>query len=252
MSIINFECDYTEGAHPRILERLIATNLEQTSGYGNDPYCAAAREKIKAACGTPDADVHFLVGGTQTNTTVLSAILRPYQGAISADEGHIAVHETGSVEATGHKVITLPSADGKIRAGQVKALVEAHWADATHEHQPQPALVYISQPTENGTVYSLAELEAISAVCREKAAEHLKNLGPVVYLKVPLEELSGRIQNLSTRGIAMQPGQTLADVMAYRAPLYDKYADLVIDCGGGQTLAQTARLVLERLRELSR
>ena len=91
-----------------------------------------------------------------------------------------------------------------------------------------------------------------SAVCREKAAEHLKSLGPVVYLKVPLEELSGRIQNLSTRGIAMQPGQTLADVMAYRAPLYDKYADLVIDCGGGQTLAQTARLVLERLRELSR
>lgn len=91
-----------------------------------------------------------------------------------------------------------------------------------------------------------------SAVCREKAAEHLKSLGPVVYLKVPLEELSGRIQNLSTRGIAMQPGQTLADVMAYRAPLYDKYADLVIDCGGGQTLAQTARLVLERLRELLR
>ena len=91
MSIINFECDYTEGAHPRILERLIATNLEQTSGYGNDPYCAAAREKIKAACGTPDADVHFLVGGTQTNTTVLSAILRPYQGAVSADEGHIFI-----------------------------------------------------------------------------------------------------------------------------------------------------------------
>ena len=165
MSIINFECDYTEGAHPRILERLIATNLEQTSGYGNDPYCAAAREKIKAACGTPDADVHFLVGGTQTNTTVLSAILRPYQGAISADEGHIAVHETGAIEATGHKVLTLPCANGKITAAQIDACVEAHYTSGTSEHTVQPGAVYLTFPTECGTIYTKDELTAIRRVC---------------------------------------------------------------------------------------
>ena len=165
MSIINFECDYTEGAHPRILERLIATNLEQTSGYGNDPYCAAAREKIKAACGTPDADVHFLVGGTQTNTTVLSAILRPYQGAISADEGHIAVHETGAIEATGHKVLTLPCTNGRITAAQIDACAEAHYTSGTSEHAVQPGAVYLTFPTECGTIYTKDELTAIRRVC---------------------------------------------------------------------------------------
>lgn len=166
--MIRFESDYLEGALPEVMDALVRTNLEQTPGYGEDAHCAHAAELIREKCKAPDAAVHFLVGGTQANMTVIAAALRPHQAAVAAETGHIAVHETGSVEATGHKVITLPSADGKIRAGQVKALVEAHWADATHEHQPQPALVYISQPTENGTVYSLAELEAISAVCREK------------------------------------------------------------------------------------
>lgn len=165
MSMINFECDYTEGAHPRILERLIATNLEQTCGYGNDPYCAAARERIKAACALPDADVHFLVGGTQTNTTVLSALLRPYQGAITADEGHIAVHETGAIEATGHKVLSLPCTDGKITAAQVDAYVEAHYASATREHTVQPGAVYLTFPTECGTIYTLRELTDLRRVC---------------------------------------------------------------------------------------
>ena len=123
---------------------------------------------IRAKCSAPDADVHFLVGGTQANMIVITAALRPHQAAIAAETGHIAVHETGSIEAAGHKVITLPSGDGKITAAQVRSCVEAHWNDSTHEHMAQPALVYISQPTENGTVYSLAELEALSAVCREK------------------------------------------------------------------------------------
>ena len=166
--MIRFESDYLEGALPEVMDALVRTNLEQTPGYGEDAHCAHAAELIREKCKAPDAAVHFLVGGTQANMTVIAAALRPHQAAVAAETGHIAVHETGSVEATGHKVITLPSVDGKIRAGQVKALVEAHWADATHEHQPQPALVYISQPTENGTVYSLAELEALSAVCREK------------------------------------------------------------------------------------
>ena len=166
--MIRFESDYLEGALPEVMDALVRTNLEQTPGYGEDAHCAHAAELIREKCKAPDAAVHFLVGGTQANMTVIAAALRPHQAAVAAETGHIAVHETGAVEATGHKVITLPSADGKIRAGQVRELVEAHWADSTHEHQPQPALVYISQPTENGTVYSLEELEAISAVCREK------------------------------------------------------------------------------------
>ncbi len=166
--MIRFESDYLEGALPEVMQALCDTNLDQTPGYGEDEYCEAARALIREKCDAPEAYVQFLVGGTQANMTVIAAALRPHQAAVAAETGHIAVHETGSVEATGHKVITLPSADGKITAAQVRECVEAHWADATHEHMPQPALVYISQPTENGTVYSLAELEAISAVCCEK------------------------------------------------------------------------------------
>jgi threonine aldolase len=165
--MIRFENDYAEGAHRRILERLLETNEEQTPGYGVDEHCEKARTYIRKACDAADADVHFLVGGTQTNTTVIASILRPHQGAVSAATGHIAVHETGAIEATGHKVLTLPSEDGKIQAEQVKALVAAHWSDAAHEHTVQPGLVYISHPTENGTTYSKAELEALSKVCRD-------------------------------------------------------------------------------------
>ncbi|EHS55882.1 threonine aldolase family protein [Paenibacillus sp. Aloe-11] len=164
--MIRFECDYTEGAHERILQRLLETNDEQTGGYGVDEHCDKARAYIKKACGSENADVHFLVGGTQTNTTVISSILRPHQGAVAAVSGHIAVHETGAIEATGHKVLTLPSDDGKIRAEQVKELYDAHWNDAAPEHSVQPGMVYISQPTENGTIYTKSELEALSQVCR--------------------------------------------------------------------------------------
>ncbi|MCC3380282.1 threonine aldolase family protein [Paenibacillus farraposensis] len=165
--MIRFECDYTEGAHERILKRLLETNDEQTGGYGVDEHCEKARAYIKKACGSENADVHFLVGGTQTNTTVISSILRPHQGAVAAVSGHIAVHETGAIEATGHKVLTLPSDDGKIRAEQVKELYDAHWNDAAPEHSVQPGMIYISQPTEYGTIYTKSELEALSQVCRE-------------------------------------------------------------------------------------
>ena len=163
----NFQCDYTEGAHPKLMDALIRTNMEQTCGYGMDPYCASAREKIRAACEMPSADVHFLVGGTQTNTTVISSVLRPYQGAVCATEGHIAVHETGAIEATGHKVLGLPCENGKINAAQVKAFFAAHFASETAEHEVQPGMVYISFPTECGTIYTKEELTALHAVCKE-------------------------------------------------------------------------------------
>ena len=161
-----FNNDYSEGCHEKVLAALIATNMVQTPGYGEDVYCAAAAEKIKKICGREDLAVHFLVGGTQTNLTVIDAALRPHQGALCAVSGHIHVHETGAVEATGHKVLTLPSEDGKITAQQVERYVLAHRADGAFEHMVQPKLVYISNPSELGTLYTLQELENLSATCR--------------------------------------------------------------------------------------
>ena len=165
--MIRFQCDYAEGAHPLILQKMAETNEEQTVGYGNDPYCECARKKIRTLCDAPEADVHFLVGGTQTNFTVIRSILHPYQGAVAANTGHINVHETGAVEATGHKVLPLPSGDGKITADQVRKYYESHWQDADHEHMVQPGMVYISHPTENGTLYSKEELKSLYEVCKE-------------------------------------------------------------------------------------
>lgn len=165
--MIRFDCDYTEGAHPKIMEKLLQTNMEQTCGYGLDEHCCHARELILKACGHPKADVHFLVGGTQANTTVISAILKPYQGVISPDTGHIHVHETGAIEATGHKVIALANENGKITAEQVEKTMRNHIEDATHEHIVQPGMIYISFPTESGTLYSLSELKALSFVAKK-------------------------------------------------------------------------------------
>lgn len=163
--MIRFECDYSEGAHPRILEQLAQTNLEQTPGYGVDEHCCHARELILEACQAPQAEVAFLVGGTQANQTVIASLLRPYQGALCAQTGHINVHETGAIEATGHKVLPLPQKDGKITAAAVEEACAAHWADTTHEHMVQPGMVYLSQPTEVGTLYTRQELEDIRRVC---------------------------------------------------------------------------------------
>ena len=165
--MIQFQCDYTEGAHPKILERLVETNFEQTVGYGEDAHCESARARILQLCQSSTAQVYFLVGGTQANATIIAAALRPHQGVIAATTGHIAVHESGAVEATGHKVITLPSDDGKITAEQVRGCYDAHWSDSTHDHMVQPAMVYLSNPTENGTLYNKKELSAIAAVCRD-------------------------------------------------------------------------------------
>lgn len=166
--MICFNCDYTEGAHPKILEAMEKTNLEQTVGYGEDSYCQAAREKILEACQAPEAAVHFLVGGTQANFTVIRSILRPHQGALCSALGHINVHESGAIEATGHKVLLLPcGSDGKITASQIDAACAAHWNDETHEHQVQPGMVYLSHPTENGALYTKAELSAIHETCKK-------------------------------------------------------------------------------------
>lgn len=165
--MIYFNCDYNEGAHEKIMAKLMETNMEQTPGYGMDAHCEKARELIKKECECENANVHFLVGGTQTNTTVIAAALRPYQGVIAADTGHINVHETGAIEATGHKVLALDSTDGKISAKQVEKCYKGHIADGAAEHTVAPKMVYITQPTELGTLYTLDELTAISKVCRE-------------------------------------------------------------------------------------
>lgn len=162
-----FYSDYLEGTHPKVLEALTSTNMAQTPGYGEDEYCRKAADLIREACGLPDADVHFLVGGTQANATVISSILKPYQGVICSDRGHIGVHETGAIEHGGHKVLPLPSEDAKISAEQILDALQGHWNDSNHEHTVQPGMVYISFPTELGTIYTKSELEDISRMCRE-------------------------------------------------------------------------------------
>ena len=165
--MIRFECDYGEGAAQPVLDLLQQTNLEQTPGYGVDDYCEQARELIRRLCDAPDADVHFFVGATQANFTVIDAALKPWQGVLCADSGHIHVHETGAVEATGHKCLPLPGVQGKITAGQIREAVAEHWASDSHEHEVQPGMVYLSNPTEDGTLYSKEELTDISAACYE-------------------------------------------------------------------------------------
>lgn len=164
--MIRFNCDYSEGAHERILKKLMETNLEQTPGYGEDHYCEEAADIIRGLCKREDAAVHFLVGGTQANTTVIASALRSHQGVVGAVTAHISAHETGAIEASGHKVLTLPSEDGKIQASQVEELYLAHIHDESFEHMPQPKMVYISHPTELGTIYTKAELEELYGVCR--------------------------------------------------------------------------------------
>ena len=165
--MIQFQCDYNEGAHPLILQRLTETNMEQTIGYGEDHYCTQARELIKQACENDNIDVHFLVGGTQTNTTIIAHTLRPYQGVLTAATGHINVHETGAIESTGHKVLSIESSDGKLTAAQIEEAMQAHLQEDGPEHMVQPGMVYLSFPTEVGTIYTHSELKAISTVCRK-------------------------------------------------------------------------------------
>lgn len=165
--MLTFASDYTTGCCPEILDRLIATNLEPQSGYGSDQYCASAKEKIKLACNAPEAQVEFIAGGTQTNQVVISSMLQRYEGVVAARTGHISCHEAGAIEYTGHKVFELPQVMGKIRAKDLSDLVEKFYGDANHDHMVFPGMVYISHPTEYGTLYSLSELSSISEVCRK-------------------------------------------------------------------------------------
>ena len=167
MSRLSFASDYMEGAHEAILSRLREINYEKMQGYGTDPLSEQAREKIRSACGCPEADVFFLVGGTQTNATVISALLRSYEGVVAAVSGHISTHEAGAIESGGHKVLTLPEHEGKITAADLRELLVRFETDEARDHLVRPGMVYVSQPTESGTLYSLRELREISAVCRE-------------------------------------------------------------------------------------
>lgn len=163
----SFVNDYSEGAHKAILKRLCETNMVQTSGYGTDEFCEGAKAKIRAVCGVPDADVYFISGGTQTNQIVIAATLRIYEGVIAAQSGHINVHESGAVEYTGHKVLPVPQYGGKLKADDVRALIDGFYAAGNREHMVFPGMVYISHPTEYGTLYTLDELTAISETCHE-------------------------------------------------------------------------------------
>jgi len=160
-----FSSDYQEGAHPAVLAALVRTNAVKTPGYGKDEFCRAAAEKLRAACRCPDAEIHFLTGGTQTNATVIGACLRSYEGVLAAETGHVSVHEAGAIEFGGHKVLALPQRDGKLDADTLRRFLERFEADENNEHTVRPRLVYLSQPTEFGTLYSRAELAAIRALC---------------------------------------------------------------------------------------
>ena len=162
-----FVNDYCEGAHPAILQKLLETNMEKLSGYGTDKYCDSAKEKIRKACSCPDAEVYFLVGGTQTNATIIASVLNRYEGVLAAQTGHVGCHEAGAIEYTGHKVLTLPEKNGKISAESITDYVETFYGDANHEHMVFPGMVYISHPTEYGTLYTKKELTELSAVCKE-------------------------------------------------------------------------------------
>ena len=165
--MISFESDYITGAHPEVLRKLAETNLEALPGYGSDPYCESAKEKIRIAVGIPDAEVFFLAGGTQTNAVVISSLLADCEGVVAAKTGHISTHEAGAVEYTGHKVLELPQTGGKIVPAVLEQYLADYYADGNHEHMVFPGMVYLSHPTEYGTLYTRAELAAIAGICRK-------------------------------------------------------------------------------------
>lgn len=165
--MLHFDNDYMAGAHPEVMRQLMNTNLEQTIGYGLDEYSEEARKRIREACGTPNALVQFLVGGTQTNATVIDALLQRHEGVLTAESGHINVHESGAIEHSGHKVLALPSYQGKVHAEDVANYLHTFYSDDTYEHMVAPGMLYITQPTEYGTLYSLKEMETLSQICHE-------------------------------------------------------------------------------------
>lgn len=164
--MLSFESDYTTGAHPKILEQLLKTNMEPQPGYGSDNYSKNAKEKIRTACECPNAEVYFLTGGTQTNAIVISTMLRDSEGVVAAKTGHVSVHEAGAIEHSGHKVLELSQENGKINSKELDCFLSDFYKDPNHEHMVYPGMVYISHPTEYGTLYSKAELTELSQICK--------------------------------------------------------------------------------------
>lgn len=165
--MLSFQCDYNNGTHEKIMRRLLETNSELLPGYGDDKYCLSAKEKIKKVCGCENGDVYLTVGGTQTNKIVISAFLSAGEGVVSVDTGHINCHEAGAIEETGHKVLTIPHEKGKMKSEDLKKYLEKFYDDEAHDHMVFPGMVYISHPTEYGTLYTKEELTALSAICKE-------------------------------------------------------------------------------------
>ena len=189
--MLYFENDYSEGAHPKILQRLMDTNMEHLSGYGSDRYTTLAKDKIRKLCNCPEAEIYFLVGGTQTNQTVIDSVLRSFEGVIAAETGHVSVHEASAIEFTGHKVLTLPQHDGKLCARELEAYMETFLGDDSHEHMVFPGMVYISHPTEYGTLYTKDELKELSQVCRHfKLPLYIDGARLITGLACPENELS--------------------------------------------------------------
>lgn len=166
--MVSFECDYNNGAHPEVIRRLVETNDETTLTYGFDRFSDSAREKIRRACEQPDADIFFLTGGTQANATVIDSLMRSHEGVVCAETGHINVHEAGAVEASGHRVIALPAHEGKLTADELERYLREFKADESRDHVAQPGMVYVTFPTELGTLYTADELAAVSDVCRRE------------------------------------------------------------------------------------
>ena len=235
--MILFNSDYLEGAHPRVIERLMETNLLQSPGYGEDEYCESARAIIRRLCGAPKAAVHFLVGGTQVNATLLTAALLPYQGVISADTGHIAVHESGAVEARGHKVLAVPGQYGKLNAQQVSRLCRLHFTDESHEHMVMPGAVYISNPTELGTLYNREELEALRAACDEWRLKLYMDGARLGYGLASAENMLdlpfiARVCDAFTIGGTKQ-GLLFGEALVITDPALDRYFRYIIKQMGG-------------------
>lgn len=200
--MVYFSCDYAEGCHPKVLEALTRTNMVSTPGYGEDVYCLEAKAKIRDSIDCPDADIFFLVGGTQTNQVVIDSVLSNFDGVVAADTGHVAVHEAGAIEYSGHKVITVSGCDGKIVCGQLEDYLKSHFEDPNAEHMVNPGMVYISYPTEYGTLYTREELEAISSICRK--------------YRIPLYIDGARL----AYGLAAQNDITMADIASYADVFY--------------------------------
>ncbi len=189
--MLSFECDYNYGAHPAILERLAKENETAYPGYGEDVICDSAKEKIKKACNCPDATVYFTVGGTQTNQIVIDTLLDNYQGVVAATTGHVEVHEAGAIEYTGHKVLTVPSYDGKMKAEDLKNLLATFYADSSYDHMVFPGMVYISFPTEYGTVYTKEEMAELHSICKEYEIPLFVDGARLGYGLAAVEEMGG-------------------------------------------------------------